>query len=155
LTNETTLASHGEMMKATLTITLGMPPAALFPNARPHYLAKANATKAYRQEAKIAALEAISKQPRSFSRMLPFTKGRTYVTFYIPNKRRDADVWTVQLLKAAWDGLQVERKRRNVRTPAWIGAGLIVDDRGLSHAPVDVLLDKANPRVEIFLELES
>ena len=124
-------------MKAELTVVLSLPPKELSPNARPHWRAKAKATKAYRNEARVAALQAMSGLPKHWHH---FDKGKTFVTFYKPTFRRTDPDNLLSSLKAAFDGL--------------VDAGLLTDDRALAHAPVHQLKSKTNPRCEIYLELE-
>ena len=77
------------MKRHALTLVLGLPPKELLANSRPHHMARAAKTKAYRYEAKIAALEAMSKQPRAFANALPFRHATAFVTFYRANLRGD------------------------------------------------------------------
>ena len=116
----------------TLTITLPLPPKHLSPNARPHWRAKAKATKAYRITAGLTAAGILTGQhdPR------PMWKSATVQVraFYRDARRRDKDN-ILASLKAAFDGLK--------------DAGLIEDDSGLTHLPMVLAVDKARPRVEL------
>ena len=124
-------------MNAELTIVLGLPPRELKPNARPHYMAKSKAVKAYRLEAKVMALKAMGGLPLHYHH---FEKGKTFCRFYLPTRHRSDPDNLLASMKSAFDG--------------FVDAGLLVDDKFLTHAPVDQGKSKANPRVEIHLELE-
>ena len=119
-----------------LTITLPLPPAELRPNARPHYMAKARKTAAYREDAKAAGMVAAYEQ-REVSKTMPWRRAKTQVTFYHrAPARRDSDNLGASL-KACWDGLR--------------DAGLLVDDDQLTHLPIVKAIDPTDPRVEIEL----
>jgi len=98
-------------------VSLSLPPRDLWPNARPHHMAKARAAKAYRHEAKLAAKQAMG-------RAVPvrWTEATIQATFrFTTARRRDPDN-CLAALKAAFDGLR--------------DAGLIADDNRLTHLPV-------------------
>jgi len=85
-----------------MTITLPWPDRLLWPNARPHYHAKARATKAARHAAWALTLAAGARvdQDRPISRPIALT-----VTFCAPDKRhRDRDN-AIAACKAYMDGL--------------------------------------------------
>jgi len=100
-------------------VKLSLPPTELWPNARPHRMAKARAVKAYRHEAAI-----ISKQALGRTRPPRWTAASIEATFYFPTvRRRDPDN-CLAALKAAFDGLR--------------DAGVIADDNRLTHLPIRV-----------------
>ncbi len=117
-----------------LTVTLPIPPKCLNPNARPHYMAKANATKAARWDATLAGINARNEAALP----APFKTATTQVTFYVKFKRkRDSDNF-LSWCKAYFDGLA--------------DAGVIENDSGFTHRPVNLVIDKADPRVVIEIE---
>jgi len=144
-------------MKAELLVTLGLPPKELSPNyrSRSHW-PRTRATADYRHEAKIMVKQAIMEQYaemelKAFRDAMPFARATVTATFFPTDKRssRDRDN-LLSSLKAAFDGMQVPKGKG-------IGAGLIADDRALTHMPVqihDTEGEQSQPRVEIFLELE-
>ena len=110
-------------------ITLYHPPAALHPNARVVWQAKARATFSYRRAAFLAAKDYA----------YGWEAAEVQATFYVKtNRRRDRDNLLASL-KAAFDGLA--------------DAGLVADDCGRTHLPVQIAVDKASPRVEIVVRL--
>jgi crossover junction endodeoxyribonuclease RusA len=118
-----------------MTITIPLPPRVLHSNARPHWAAKARATKKYRGDCYLAAIDAINRQkPRG----LPWTSATVKAVFYHRVKRRRDLDGAGASLKAAMDGLQ--------------DAGLIANDSGLVPLPPELLIDKSSPRVELIIE---
>ena len=116
-----------------LTITLRLPPRELSPNARPHYLAKAEIVKAYRRG---AYLKALVWQPRS-----PLALARVTARFWFKDRRRRDRDNLLASLKAAFDGLA--------------DAGVVADDSRMIHMPVECDVDRRRPRVEITVEREG
>lgn len=112
-----------------LRVVLRLPPKELSPNARPHRMAKAAATKLYRQLAWATAREALGRsRPK-------WTEATARVTFYFARPgRRDRDN-LISSLKSAFDGL--------------VDAGLLVDDENLIVLPPKREVDASRPRVEI------
>ena len=112
-----------------ITIALPLPPRTLSPNARTHYFAKAKATKMYRRMAAVIAVSAsCNDRPQ-------WAQATAQATFYFAqNRNRDKDNLLASL-KAAFDGIA--------------DAGVVADDSGITHLPVLIAIDKANPRVEI------
>lgn len=105
----------------TLHLIIPAPPKALHPNSRPHWRAKAAATKKYRRAVGMLAMEQLG-------RVEPWKSATCYATFYVRDKRRrDADN-ALASLKAAFDALR--------------DAGVIEDDSGLSHAPVRFIVNR-------------
>lgn len=100
-----------------ITIDLPHPPRILHPNARPHYMAKAKATKAYRMGAKAAALAAGGD-----SQLWPSASVKVIAT-YKDARRRDRD-GILSSLKAAFDGL----------ADAWV----VMNDADFTYEPVEV-----------------
>ena len=115
------------------TIVLPIPHKHLSPNARPHWRAKAKAVKGYRQGACFETHTAI--ECRVGDHPPNWGSASVLVRAYFKDKRkRDKD--NIQAsLKAAFDGLA--------------DAGLIDNDSGLTHLPMEVLVDKKNPRIEL------
>jgi len=112
-----------------MTITLPLPPRELSPNWRGHWAQKAKAVKKYRQLAwAVAMSETRCNWPTA----------NAQATFYFRDRRRRDRDNLLASLKSAFDGLT--------------DAGVIDDDSGLTHLPVIVEYDKANPRVEITVE---
>lgn len=121
-------------MTDSIRVTLPIPPKPLHPNARPHYMTKAKATKGYRVEAWLMAGKAIPKDARP-----PRWKSATVrVRWFSKTKRRpDADN-ALASLKAAFDGLT--------------DAGVWTDDRAATFMPIEFGVDKSNPRVEVEIQ---
>lgn len=123
-------------MSETVTITLGLPPRALMPNARPHHHAKARAVKKYRRAACVLAQAVLPESA-------PWERATIRPTFYHALRRdRDGDN-AVASLKSAIDGL--------------VASGLIVDDssKHLATLPPAFQIDKQSPRVELRIERGS
>lgn len=116
-----------------ITIEIALPPKALHPNtARVHFHAKRRAVKGYRLATWAAATIALRLAQRDAPRWKFASERATF--FFKRNGRRDADNLLASL-KAAFDGLR--------------DAGVIEDDSGLSHEPVQVVVDRKHPRVRI------
>ncbi len=115
-----------------LGLTLGLPPKALWSNARVHWRIKSRATKAYRRESRYVALEALAGRPRP-----EWPEAQIQATFYFSCKRRRDRDNALAALKAAFDGLQ--------------DAGVVADDSGFTHLSPVMAIDKARPRVELVI----
>lgn len=85
-----------EHSKEAIVIDLPLPPDCLHPNARPHWAAKAKATKACRE---LACVVGRTKRPKT-----PFAAAAFRVTFWLKRKR-DYD-GLLSFCKAYCDGLQ-------------------------------------------------
>lgn len=114
----------------SLTLTLPLPPRELHPNARVHWRPKAAATAGYRLLAKARSLEALgrTRQPR-------WPAAFAQAVFYVKDRRRRDRDNLAAALKAAWDGIA--------------DAGVVENDAGITHLPVRIEVDRANPRVMI------
>jgi len=120
-------------MKHRITITLPLPNTHLQPNSRPHWRTKAAAVKAYRSDAKHAALAAwIEAGGRANE---PWPEATVTATFFWPTRRRRDKDNALASLKAALDGL--------------FDAGVIADDEHLTPLPVEFGHDALDPRVEL------
>lgn len=114
----------------SLSITLPLPPRELSPNARAHWATKARATKRYRQAACVEAV--LAGVPA-----VPWTKATVQLRFHFRTAaRRDRDNLLASM-KAAFDGLA--------------DAGVVADDHGLTHLPVELVTGSADPRVEMVI----
>lgn len=117
----------------TLAITVSEPPKSLNPNARTHWAAKSRAVKAYRAEAKVAALAAMNGR-KQFDPP-KWEQAAAVVRFYFRTKHRHDEDNAKASLKAVWDGL--------------VDAGVMSDDSGLSVRVESMGCDSTRPRVEI------
>jgi Holliday junction resolvase RusA-like endonuclease len=115
-------------------ICLPIPRSSLWPNGRPHWSARARAAKAYRQLAWAESLVAMRRMDR-MARPPRWTQARCQATFFFADyRRRDRDN-CLAALKAAFDGLA--------------DAGVIANDVGMIHLPVQIEVDTGRPRVEL------
>lgn len=111
-------------------ITLPPPYRQLSPNARVHHIVLANWKARYKRDAERATRSVVIGEPR-------WPRASVKVTFYFrDNRRRDEDN-AIASLKSAFDGV--------------VEAGLIADDshKNLVRLPVDFLVDREDPRVEL------
>lgn len=107
-----------------ITIWIPLPPKECHPNARPHHMAKARATKKYRTTVAVLARAALGRTPAP-----KWKKVEVYPVFRVStNRNRDRDN-ALASLKAAFDGLR--------------DAGVIEDDSGVIPHPVEFVVDKA------------
>jgi Holliday junction resolvase RusA-like endonuclease len=123
-----------------LTLTLPLPGPACSPNSRTHWRSKARAVKTLRSAARIVAMDAVNRMGRPFN---PLKTATVRATFYHPTiRRRDKDN-LLSSLKGAFDGLQ--------------DGGLIADDNGLTHLPIELRkgCDLASGAGYVVLEVES
>lgn len=116
-------------------IVLPLPPPELSPNSRAHWAPKMRAVRNYRKTTRWLATVAQRLEERPLRRWETATV-RT-IAYYPVNRRRDRDN-VLTSLKPAWDGLA--------------DAGLIINDAGLTHAPVCIRHDADNPRIELTIE---
>lgn len=118
-----------------ITFTLPIPSRKLSPNARVHYMAKAREVKALRQVARLTCHDALCGLQPQWKRAIEKS------TFYFTtHANRDGDN-LLSMLKPVWDGFQ--------------DAGLVSNDSGITHEPVESRIDKAYPRVEIRIRKEE
>lgn len=115
-----------------IALTLPLPPAALSPNARGHWAAKARATKAYRHRAEMTARANVPAHRRE---RWPAAEVRW--TWYFPDRRRRDPDNIAAACKALWDGLR--------------DAGIIADDDRLVIHPPTVAVDRERPRIEMVI----
>lgn len=118
-----------------MIITLSYPPKILSPNALPHWGTLAAAKKNYRAEALTAAY--VAKMQNEAEGPWPWPAATVKAVFYCKsNRNRDGDN-ALASLKAAIDGIA--------------SAGIVANDSRFIHLPAEFQIDKARPRVEIFL----
>ncbi len=114
---------------ASVRITLPLPAAALHPNSRSCWQAKARAVKKSRGDAKLAALAVVPSNGEPL-----FARATVQATFYFTvNRRRDGDGLNSSL-KSVLDGLA--------------DAGVVANDEHFKLLPPLIVKD-AKPRVEI------
>lgn len=127
----------GRLQAPAIRIVLPLPPRVLWPNARPHWAARARAVKAYRSRARVETLLAMHRARLDRPRW-PAAVEQT--SFYFHDRRnRDRDN-CLAAMKSAFDGIA--------------DAGLVANDHGLTHLPVRVDVDPARPRVEVVVTTE-
>lgn len=112
-------------------ITFPVPPRVLSPNARCHWAVKAKATKYLRQSVCSLAKEAMGIQKRKWN------TANCKVIWYARTRRRMDRDNCLAMLKAAFDGL--------------VDAGVLIDDCGLTHLPLELHCDPQQPRVELLV----
>jgi crossover junction endodeoxyribonuclease RusA len=119
-------------MTTSYTITLPLPHKHLSPNARPHWRAKAKATKTARTSVAVEVAAVMS----FYESVAPRWKTATVLirAYFKDARKRDKDN-IMASCKAYFDGLA--------------DAGLIDNDSGLTHLPMVVAIDKKNPRIEM------
>lgn len=117
----------------SITITLPLPPRALNPNSRPHYMTKAAKTKKYRTDAGFAALHASSR--RTEETLCPWSRATIQVRWFHRTASFPDPDNVIAWLKAAFDGIA--------------DAGVIANDRDVEYPPVIIEKDSDDPRVEI------
>lgn len=112
-------------MIGEVVVILRLPDRRLSPNARVCWQAKSRAVKAYRSSAFFIG--------QCFP--MRWKAAEAEATFFFRDKRRRDRDNLLASLKAAFDGIAA--------------AGVVEDDANLTHLPVRVEVDKADPRVEI------
>lgn len=117
----------------SIVVTIPEPPRVLHPNARPHFMAKANAAKKYRATCKVLALAA----SRNTRPMLKAPTVRIVWKLGKGRKRVDPDN-ALSSLKAAWDGL--------------CDAGVFDGDRSVRYEPIEFVRN-TRPWSEIVVEV--
>jgi len=110
-----------------LAIELPLPPKELSPNARTYFIKKNKFTQQYRCIAKVAANYA---KGRGFK---AWRKAETEIQWFTKTKKQPDPDNALATLKAGFDGIA--------------DAGIVTNDRGLSHRPIVFFVDKENPRV--------
>ena len=116
-----------------IRLVLPLPSGNLSPNSRCGWRAKAHSTAKYREAGYIVGLDAKSRS--AFPRPWAAAEMR-YRFFHRDSRRRDPDNLLASL-KAAIDGI--------------VDAGILEDDNGLIHQPVEQQVDRKNPRVELII----
>lgn len=118
-----------------IRLTLPVPPKPLWPNARPHWSAKATAVRNARQVAWAYARNEVWRLDPVNHRPPMWPEAETRVVFYFATAHeRDRDNAAASL-KAYWDGIA--------------DAGVVDNDAGLIHFPPEMRIDRERPRVEI------
>jgi len=112
-----------------IRLTVPIPNKALWPNARPHWAAKAKAVRNARAGAWARANIAIDGWPPKWM------EAETRTVFYMATKRAVDRDNAQAAMKSIWDGIA--------------DAGVIRNDAGFIHHPPQMLHDPKNPRVEI------
>jgi hypothetical protein len=112
----------------SVTITLPLPPAALKPNARPHWAAKAKAVKQCRRIGRVAAIAALAGAPPP-----RWMRASVLIEAYFPTARHWDPDNLVSSCKAYFDSFQ--------------DAGLVENDRELWPERPVIGKDKDNPRL--------
>jgi len=115
-----------------ITFQLPLPPKECSPNWRGHWAVKAKAVKAYRTlTAAVALTESDGDRPR-------WKRAMSQLRFFFRDQRaRDADNLLASM-KAAFDGLT--------------DAGILADDAGLGHWPVQIAVVEGEPHVSVTIE---
>ena len=111
----------GEYAGGVLTLVLPKPPRELMPNGRVHWRAKARLTKAHRQYAQVAALAALKGERPEWRRAV------AQVVWYSPQAARLDGDNCLSAAKSYFDGLA--------------DAGVVANDRGITHLPVQIVKD--------------
>lgn len=118
-----------------IRLTLPLPAKVLSPNARPHWSVKAKATKEYRH---LAWAITLAQVRNTLGKPPKWEQAEVRAAFYWPTRhRRDRDNAAASL-KAYLDGIA--------------DAGVVENDAGFIQHPVEMLLDRENPRVEVTID---
>lgn len=113
----------------TVTVKLPLPPRALHPNSRPHYMAKANAAKKYRANAGVvASCQWVGPPPK-------WNAAQVHIVFFFRDERRRDRDNLLAWMKAGMDGIA--------------DSGIVRNDADFTYMPVLVSKDRKNPRVEV------
>lgn len=119
----------------SITITLPLPVKELSPNAREHWAVKAKAKKVARNTAWAATKELLN------GRRPLWVNAMSKCVFYFKTSAKHDSDNALSSCKALFDGI--------------VDAGLLMDDVGLGHYPVEIRKDAKNPRVEITITEEK
>ena len=116
----------------TLTVVLPLPHSDLWPNRHVYWRRRSDAAKSLRAAAGYAALHAINeagiKRPR-------WKRASAKCRYYFREKRKRDGDGALSAAKAAFDG--------------FTDAKIWLDDSGVTHLPVEMHVDAADPRLEI------
>lgn len=112
-----------------VTVVLRLPSPRLSPNSRGHWTIRAREVRKYRQ---LAAWTATAERPSGWVALREATILSRF--WFRDRRRRDRDNLLASM-KSAYDGL--------------VDAGILEDDSGVIHLPIEVGYDRARPRVEI------
>lgn len=127
-------ALQSSCVTGEMRLMLPLPPAALSPNSRTCWQAKARAVKKYREEAKIVAWMNV-REAAAFG--FPWQAATIEAVFYFGKKRqRDRDNLLASM-KSAIDGLA--------------DGGVVSNDSAFTFLPVVLLIDKSSPRAELII----
>ena len=119
-------------MVSSLTLTLSLPSGVLSPNWRGHWGKKSRAVKAARTEAHLEALNVLHEL-RVIKPL--WAQAQVQAVFHFRDvRRRDRDN-LLAMLKPTFDGIA--------------DAGIVGNDAGMIHMPVQVGMDKHRPRLVI------
>lgn len=122
-------------MKTQYKIELPIPSRILSPNARVHWAQKAAKTKNLREMAYLVSLAVMALEKPLWE------KAFVDITYFFPqNRRRDKDN-LLSMLKAAFDGIG--------------DSGMVKNDCGFTYRPIELKIDKKDPRVEITITKEK
>lgn len=120
-----------------IVVVLDIPPKELNPNSRSFWRVKRLAVKAYREHAKEESMIAAYRSGMSES----LREVQIQAAFYrARSSSMDGDN-ALAMLKPAFDGLQ--------------DAGIIANDRQITHLPVLFFKDAESPRVELRIEAQT
>lgn len=120
-----------------IVIVLDLPPKELSPNSRVFWRVKRLAVKSYREHAKIESMVAAYR----YGMCDPLREVKIQSAFYRRrNVPMDGDN-ALAMLKPAFDGLQ--------------DAGIVTNDRQITHLPVLFFKDTETPRVELRIEVSQ
>lgn len=125
-------------MSEAITITLPLPERGLSPNARTHWAGLHRLRRQAKERAQLLTLQAMTE---AGSLGTPWRSATVKVRWYDKQDYgRDRDN-ALASLKAYIDGTAL--------------AGLVDDDRYYTFEPVDIEIDKANPRVELEIRRDA
>lgn len=124
---------NSDVSVTQVKLVLPLPARALSPNSRVHWAAKAKAVRKYR-----ATAWALAKEALGWRRGPKWIRARATCRFFFRDRRqRDRDNLLASM-KSAFDGLA--------------DAGIVANDSGLIHMPVEINIDAERPRVEVQIE---
>lgn len=119
-----------------MMIVLPLPHKHLSPNSRCHWRSKAQATAKMRYWSNMAAVAAMREdENKNAAASMPWSEVTARATFYRRTRGRIDKDNALSSLKSAFDG--------------FTDAGVWADDSGVTHLPVVIAYDTADPRVEI------